>query len=314
MTAIGAGQRASVQVPATSANIGPGYDCMGVSLSMWDEVTVTTREQPGLSIQVAGEGHDTVPHDESHLVVATLRQGLVDLGHPRPDIGLELSARNRTPHSRGLGSSAAAIVSGLCLAWGLARPDEPLDRDLLLTMATAIEGHPDNAAPAILGGAQVAWLQDGEVRHIGLEVHPGIRFRAYVPDRHVPTALARHVLPETIPRSDAVHQVLASTLLVTALTAAPEHLLAATRDWIHQPYRRPLMPESGDLIDRLRGCGVPAVISGAGPTVLALGTAQMLEAADQVDPAGFLVSDLELADGARLLPAPGASSSARQGR
>ncbi|MCI1747750.1 MAG: homoserine kinase [Acidipropionibacterium sp.] len=307
--AVIAGQRVTVEVPATSANLGPGYDCMGVSLSMWDHVTVTTRERPGLSIRVAGEGHDTVPHDESHLVVATLRQGLVDLGYPRPDIGLELSAHNRTPHSRGLGSSAAAIVSGLCLAWGLARPGEPLDRDLLLTAATTIEGHPDNAAPAILGGAQVAWMQDAVVHHIGLEVHPGIRFRVYVPDRHVPTALARHVLPETIPRSDAVHQVLASTLLVTALSTAPEHLLAATRDWIHQPYRRPLMPESGDLIDRLREVGVPAVISGAGPTVLALGTESVLSAADRVEAAGFLVSDLELAGGARLLPADSGTAS-----
>ncbi|MDN5978071.1 homoserine kinase [Acidipropionibacterium jensenii] len=298
---IGAGQRVSVQVPATSANLGPGFDCMGVSLSMWDHVTVTTREQPGLLIQVAGEGHDTVPRDESHLVVATLRQGLVDLGHPHPDIGLELSARNHTPQSRGLGSSASAIVSGLCLAWGLARPGEPLDRDHLLTMATAIEGHPDNAAPAILGGAQVAWLQDGEVHHIGLDVHPAIRFRAYVPNRHVPTALARHVLPKMIPRSDAVHQVLASTLLVTALTSAPDRLLAATQDWIHQPYRRPLMPESGALIDRLRRAGVPAVISGAGPTVLALGTSEMLSGADEIEADGFLVLDLELAGGARLL-------------
>lgn len=308
------GRKVSVEVPATSANLGPGYDCVGVSLSMWDHVSVTTRERPGVVIRVAGEGHDTVPHDESHLVVATLRQGLVELGHPRPDIGLELSAHNRTPHSRGLGSSAAAIASGLCLAWGLARPGEALDRDRLLTMATAIEGHPDNAAPAILGGAQVAWVQDGKVRHIGLEVHPGIRFRAYVPDRHVPTALARHVLPATIPRADAVHQVLASTLLVTALSTAPQYLLAATQDWIHQSYRRPLMPESGDLIDRLRAAGVPAVISGAGPTVLALGTAQMLQAADRVDADGFVVSDLELAGGVRLLAGPGTGPSGDSGQ
>ncbi|AXE38674.1 homoserine kinase [Acidipropionibacterium virtanenii] len=291
----------TVRVPATSANLGPGYDCMGLSLDLWDEVSVTTREAPGVTISVTGEGHDTVPHDESHLVVTTLRQGLVDLGHDRPDIGLDLAARNRIPHSRGLGSSAAAIASGLFLAWGLARPGEPPDRDLLLAMATGIEGHPDNAAPAILGGAQVAWLEDGQVRHIRLDVLPQVTFRAYVPDRHVPTALARHVLPADVPRADAVHQVLASTLLVTALTSAPEHLLAATRDWIHQPYRRPLMPESADLMDRLREAGVPAVISGAGPTVLAMGTAEMLDAARRVGDAGFMVDDLALGAATRLL-------------
>lgn len=294
--------RASVRVPATSANLGPGYDCMGLSLGLWDEVTVTIRDRPGLSIEVTGEGHDTVPHDESHLVVATLRQGLVDLGYDRPDVGLDLVAANRIPQSRGLGSSAAAIASGLCLAWGLARPGQDLDRDLLLAMATGIEGHPDNAAPAILGGAQVAWCEDGTVRHIGLEVDPGISFRVYVPDLHVPTALARHVLPAEVPRADAVHQVLASALLVTALTSSPEHLLAATRDWIHQPYRRPLMPASADLMDRLRDAGVPAVISGAGPAVLALGTGPVLEAARGVEAPGFVATDLPLGGAAELVP------------
>lgn len=296
------GARVAVRVPATSANLGPGYDCMGLSLGMWDEVTVTTRARPGLSIAVTGEGHDTVPHDESHLVVATLRQGLVDLGYERPDVGLDLAAANRIPQSRGLGSSAAAIASGLCLAWGLARPGQDLDRDALLAMATAIEGHPDNAAPAILGGAQVAWNEDGRVRHIGLEVSPRISFRVYVPDRQVPTALARHVLPAEVSRADAVHQVLASALLVTALTSSPEHLLAATRDWIHQPYRRPLMPESADLMDRLRDVGVPAVISGAGPTVLALGTAPVLEAARRMEVPGFVATDLALGGAAELVP------------
>lgn len=295
------GSTVSVRVPATSANLGPGYDCMGLSLDLWDEVSVTTRQDPGVSISVTGEGHDTVPHDESHLVVATLRQGLVDLGYQRPDIGLDLVARNRVPHSRGLGSSAAAIASGLFLAWGLARPGETPDRDLLLTMATAVEGHPDNAAPAILGGAQVAWVESGRVRHIRLDVLPEVTFRVYVPDRHVPTALARHVLPADVPRTDAIHQVLASTLLVTALTSTPEHLLAATRDWIHQPYRRPLMPESADLMDRLREAGVPAVISGAGPTVLAMGTAEMLERARVIDDAGFMVDDLSLGGPVELL-------------
>lgn len=290
-----------VRVPATSANLGPGYDCMGLSLDMWDEVGIETRDEPGVVIEVSGQGAATVPHDESHLVIATLRQGLVELGHPHPDLGLHLRAVNRIPHSRGLGSSAAAIVSGLTLAWGLARPDAPLDRTELLTMAAEIEGHPDNAAPAILGGGQLAWVSDGVVQHIGLAVNPEIVFRVHVPDRHVPTALARQVLPERIDRQDAVRQVLSASLLVTALTTSPQHLLAATRDWLHQPYRRSLMPESAELMDRLRDRGVAAVISGAGPTVLAMGTHEQLDAVRDVDTTGFEVTDLGLGGGVQLL-------------
>ncbi|MGK2308471.1 homoserine kinase [Cutibacterium sp. V970] len=290
-----------VRVPATSANLGPGYDCMGLALDLWDDVGVEVLDQPGVQIDVTGQGADTVPHDESHLVVATLRQGLVELGYPHPGAGLHLTAVNAIPHSRGLGSSAAAIVSGLALAWGLARPGVPLDRTELLTMAAAIEGHPDNAAPAILGGAQLAWLSGDVVNHIGLAVNPSIIFRVFVPDRHVPTALARQVLPEQVDRGDAVHQVLAASLLVTALTTAPEHLLAATQDWLHQPYRRTLMPESAALMDTLRDRGVATVVSGAGPTVLALGTREQFEAACDVDATGFVVHDLVLGEGVHVL-------------
>lgn len=167
-------------------------------------------------------------------------------------------------------------------------------------MAAAIEGHPDNAAPAILGGAQLAWLDGEAVNHIGLTVNPSIVFRVYVPDRLVPTPLARQVLPEQVDRVDAVHQVLAASLLVTALTTSPEHLLAATQDWIHQPYRRALMPESAALTDRLRGRGVATVISGAGPTVLALGSRDQLEKVSDVDTAGFVAHDLVLGEGAHF--------------
>jgi len=286
-----------VRVPATSANLGPGYDCIGLALDLWDEVSVGVLDRPGVMIDVTGEGADTVPHDESHLVMAKLRQGLVELGYPHPDAGLHLTAINSIPQSRGLGSSAAAVVSGLALAWGLARPGFPLARSALLTMAAAIEGHPDNAAPAILGGAQLAWLDGEAVNHIGLTVNPSIVFRVYVPDRLVPTALARQVLPDQVDRVAAVHQVLAASLLVTALTTSPEHRLAATQDWIHQPYRRALMPESAALTDRLRGRGVATVISGAGPTVLARGSRDQLEKVSDVDTAGFVAHDLVLGEG-----------------
>ncbi|WCC80935.1 homoserine kinase [Cutibacterium equinum] len=290
-----------VRVPATAANLGPGYDCMGLALDLWDEVEVDVLDRPGVHIDVTGEGADTVPHDESHLVVATLRQGLAEFGYPRPDAGLHLRAVNAIPHSRGLGSSAAAIVSGLALAWGVARPAVPLDRTELLRLAAAIEGHPDNVAPAIFGGAQLAWSRGDVVHHIGLRVDPSIIGRVFIPDRHVPTALARQVLPEQVDRGDAVHQVLAASLLVTALTTAPEHLLAATEDWLHQPYRRTLMPESGALMDSLRDRGVPAVISGAGPAVLALGTRTQLEEGCDVDATGFVSRDLRVGEGVHIL-------------
>lgn len=311
----------TVRVPATSANLGPGYDCLGLCLDLWDEVSVSTLDGRGVEIDVTGEGEHTIARDESHLVIATIRRALADLGHPDPRCGLMLHAHNRIAQSRGLGSSAAAIVAGLALGWGIARPGQPLDRDWALGVATQIEGHPDNAAPAIFGGAQLSWL-DGDsasaadvishasgaresisvsaVHHVDLEIDPRIHPVVFVPQRRVPTSAARAVMPHSVPHDDAVRQVLSACLLVTSLSHHPEHLMAATQDWLHQPFRRDLMPESADLIDQLRACGVPAVISGAGSTVLALGTTDQLAGVAGADTRDFAVHQVGFGAGVQL--------------
>ncbi|MDU3272889.1 MAG: hypothetical protein E7D41_05790, partial [Cutibacterium sp.] len=197
----------TVRVPATSANLGPGYDCLGLCLDLWDEVSVSVLDGRGVEIDVTGEGEHTIARDESHLVIATIRRALTDLGHPDPRCGLMLRAHNRIAQSRGLGSSAAAIVAGLALGWGIAHPGQPLDRDWALAVATQIEGHPDNAAPAIFGGAQLSWLdgdptpaadvishasgaRESAVHHVDLEIDPRIHPVVLVPQRRVPTSAA----------------------------------------------------------------------------------------------------------------------------
>lgn len=292
------GRSATVRVPATSANLGSGFDCMGLALDLFDELAAEVIAD-GLVFELSGCGADQVPRDESHLVIATIRAGLADLGAEAP--GLRLRAHNQIPHSRGLGSSAAAIVAGLALAWGLARPGEPLDLHWAGELSSRAEGHPDNACAAVLGGVVLAWMPASGVEVVRLPPAAGLRAIAWVPSFEVRTAGARQVLPDLVPRADAVAQATCSALLVHALTRDPAHLLAATRDRLHQDYRAPLMQPSADLVARLRAAGVAAVISGAGPTVLALGTAEQLAAADSVADEGFERHDLALAGGVEVL-------------
>lgn len=284
-----------VRVAASSANLGPGFDCVGLALDLVDEVEASVTDS-GLVVEVTGEGADAVPRDASHLVVRSIAQGLDAWGVAMP--GLRLRCHNRIPHGRGLGSSAAAIVAGLALAWGIAHPGVALDRPELLRLANIAEGHPDNAGAAVFGGALLAWSSDAGADLIPLAPHPDIRFRAFVPDFETPTAGARKALPDLVPHADAVAQASRAALLMHALTAAPEHLLTATEDRLHQRYREHLMRASFDLMTRLRSLGTPAVISGAGPTVLGLGTAEQLAPAGDVE--GFTVLDLAVGDGVAL--------------
>lgn len=293
---VAVGRAASVRVPATSANLGPGFDCLGMALGWYDELSVEVVDG-GHRFELSGEGADEVPRDESHLVLATIAHGLADLGHELPPVVLRAHAT--IPHGRGLGSSAAAIVAGLALAWGIARPDEELDRAWACRLGDAIEGHPDNVAPAVLGGVVLAWT-DVELRLVELPAAPGLAARVWVPGFAVPTAAAREVLPSQVPFADAVVQAGRAAALVYALTADPSHLLAATADRLHQPYRAPLMAPSAALVASLRDRGVPAVVSGAGPTVLALGTPAQLAAADRLAHDGFVEHHLALGEGVRL--------------
>jgi homoserine kinase len=277
------------RVPATSANLGPGFDALGLALGLHDDLEVRALGSPGVVVEVAGEGDGSVPLGEDHLVVRALRLGLDHAGAPQT--GLHLTCTNRIPHGRGLGSSAAAAVGGLLLARALLAEPDALDDDAVLNLATELEGHPDNAAPALLGGATVAWLEVDEEPHlpgrgsgpvgrarpraraVRLDVHPDVAPLVVVPATALSTAKARGVLPATVPHADAAHQAGRAALLVEALGRRPDLLVPATHDWLHQRYRRAVMPESLALVENLRARGVAAVVSGAGPTVLALARA-----------------------------------------
>jgi len=259
-----------VRVPATSANLGPGFDSAGLALSLYDDVLVRVTDS-GLTVDVAGEGADDVPRDERHLVVASLRAAFDRLGgQPR---GLEVVCANRIPHARGLGSSSAAIVSAVLAARALVvGGSSELDDDACLDLANDVEGHPDNVAACLLGGVTFAWTADGSARAIRLDAHATLAPVAFVPSDRSSTAEVRGLLPSTVPYADAVLNASRAALLPYALTVDPSLLLPATEDRLHQSYRAPAMRATADLVERLRGQGVPAVVSGAGPTVLALTT------------------------------------------
>lgn len=260
-----------VRVPATSANLGPGFDAFGLALDLVDELDVRALGSPGVRVEVTGEGAGQVPDDEQHLVVSSLRAALDHVGAPQT--GLHLVCHNRIPHGRGLGSSAAAVVAGIIAARGLIAEPEALSDDVVIDLAAGIEGHPDNAAPAVLGGATLAWKDGSGFRAIGLDVDASVVPIAIVPPTHLSTKAARGVLPATIPHADGAFQAGRAALLVEALGRRPELLLTATEDRLHQEYRRSVMRDSLALIDALRAQGIAAVVSGAGPTVLVLARA-----------------------------------------
>ena len=291
-------RRITVRVPATTANLGSGFDCVGMAFDWYDEVTVELLDEPGLHVEVTGEGAHQVPRDERHLVVQSIRTGLTALGGEVT--GMRLTAHNTIPHSRGLGSSASAIVAGLALAWGISRPGEPLDRSAITYLAHEAEGHPDNAGAAVWGGAILAWAREGKVSLVQLPLVEGFRAVAFVPDFESKTDDARAVLPENVTRADAVNQAIAAAVLPLALTKRPDLLFDATSDRLHQQYRAPMMPPSHDLMLRLRAAGVPAAISGAGPTVIAVGLDEQLAGVDAVDATGFAVRHLRPAGGVEL--------------
>jgi homoserine kinase len=260
-----------VRVPATSANLGPGFDTVGLALGLHDEVEARVTGS-GLAIEVAGEGTaDVADAGEKHLVLRAMRVAFDELNVTQPP-GLALRCVNRIPHGRGLGSSAAAIVAGLVAARTLAgAPARPED---VLPLANVLEGHPDNVAPCLFGGLTIAWVAAGadglpEARAIRLDPRPEVRPVAFIAPGPVSTKVARGLLPAAVPHADAARNAGRAALLIAALTARPDALLDGTEDKLHQDYRAPAMPHSHDLVTRLRAAGVPAVVSGAGPSVLA---------------------------------------------
>lgn len=282
-----------VDVPASSANLGPGFDALGLALDLRDEL-VGEVTASGLEVEVHGAGAGSLALDESHLVVRAMRAAFDRLGGQ--PAGLRLVCHNAIPHARGLGSSSAAIVAGIHLARALVAGGEELLSDLAaFGLAAEIEGHPDNVAAACFGGLTVSGRDDDGFFAARADVAAGIRGVVFVPPTPLETSVARGLLPDVVPHRDAAANAGRAALLMAALAGEPALLLTATRDWLHQDYRRPVMPESLALVDRLRAADLAATVSGAGPTVLVLTDAP--DAADLLAeaPAGWESQVLDVA-------------------
>jgi homoserine kinase len=314
------GSAVRVRVPASSANIGPGFDSIGLALGIWDECVVTVTSGPGLRIDVEGEGAGEVPRDELNLIYRSILGAWQKLQVQTPT-GLHLSCHNAVPHCRGVGSSATSIVAGVVAAQGLcdiatARGsgrgtddgraggsdrgtdddggfDGDFDRTFTNDLAAAMEGHPDNSSASVFGGMTLSWTDDvdpGQIHSVRLEVSPDVIPLVFLPVATLSTATARAVLPAQVPHAIAARNSARAGLLVEAVTRRPDLLLAATREWLHQEQRRPAFPDSMAFLDVLRGQGHAAVISGAGPSVLVLTTGVRLrEARAMGDRAGWRV-------------------------
>ena len=287
---------AVVRVPATSANLGPGFDAFGLALARYDQVEARVTGG-GLTMRVQGEGEQTAGLGERHLVVTAMRAAFGAMGG-QPD-GLVLSCINTIPHGRGLGSSAAAVVSGILAARALtADGADRLPDAEVLRLAVDLEGHPDNVAACLAGGLTIAWRPagaGGEGPDSGAGVVPGadgippngrgpvgllrldvlgaLTAVVCVAPTAMATQEARHALPAVVPHADAAANAARSALLLAGLTRDASLLFDATEDFLHQRYRAAAMPETAELLRRLRRAGIAAVVSGAGPSVLALGLA-----------------------------------------
>ncbi len=302
------GRKASVRVPATSANLGPGFDSLGLALDWCDDYFAEVTPG-GLTLDLTGPGSDTLPRDGSHLIVRTLTDALAEFGFEAP--GLFFRSELSIPLARGLGSSSAAVVAGLGLAWALARPGVPIDRRATFESAYELEGHGDNVGPAVLGGFTITWPSsaagmNGLPQSRASLVRDDVRALALIPSDELLTDSARGALPAEVPLVDAIANVARSALLVHAMADDPSLLLEATADRLHQDYRRGLAPASHALMTALRERGFAALVSGAGPTVLVLHSEQdqpALEAAVRSLPEaeGFEVRTLKPGRGLQLL-------------
>lgn len=291
------GRTVHVRVPASSANLGPGFDTLGIALSLFDDVWVEVTDS-GLEVIVEGEGEGEVPLDERHLVVRAIRSGLEAAQVTAP--GLKVTCHNRIPQSRGLGSSAAAAVAGVAAANGLA--GGVLSVDDLVQLSSAFEGHPDNAAASVMGGAVVSWTStpvdgtDPQYKAVGIPVHSEIRAVALVPNVRASTDAVRQVLPNEVSHVDARFNVSRAALMTVALQHHPELLWEATRDRLHQPYRADVLPLTAEWVNRLRNRGVAAYLSGAGPTAMVLATeAVQPEWLQQAEESGMQVLPMDVA-------------------
>lgn len=282
-----------VEVPASTANLGSGFDALGMALSLHDTVSARVVDGPvgSATVSVSGQGAGSLPGDERHLVVRVVHDTLAELGFPAPP-ALELRCENNIPHSRGLGSSAAAIVAGIAVAHGLAgidlRATENAERAVHL--AAVREGHADNVAASLLGDFVLAWRESDRFRAVSVPAHPDVSPIAFVPQAESATHVTRGLLPAEVPHADAAFAAGRAALAVHAITRDPSLLLAATDDRLHQDYREPAWPETVALVRELRAQGIAAAVSGAGPTVLALPVKNAN--ARECAPDGFVALDL----------------------
>lgn len=297
------GSKVTVTVPGSSANLGPGFDTLGMAVSLYDTVEVEVTPT-GLEVEVFGEGQGELPLDGSHLVVKAIRSGLKAADAQVP--GLRVVCHNTIPQSRGLGSSAAAAVAGVAAANGLA--GFPLSAEQVVQLSSAFEGHPDNAAASVLGSAVVSWTEipvDGrtepQYKAVTLPVHEKILATALVPDFHASTEAVRRVLPSDVTHVDARFNVSRVAVMTMALQHHPELLWEGTRDRLHQPYRADVLPVTAEWVNRLRNRGYAAYLSGAGPTCMVLSTEPIDESilADARE-AGLRVLNLEVAGPVRV--------------
>jgi|tagenome__1003787_1003787.scaffolds.fasta_scaffold20903504_2 homoserine kinase len=280
---VGSGLRSGLvstaRVPATSANLGPGFDSLGLALGIHDVVRLGLAPS-GIEVTVRGEGAGAVPLTEDHLVARAIRAGFDHAGVPQP--GLRLDCHNGVPHGRGLGSSAAAVVAGLIAARGCLAEPELLDDATVLALATQFEGHPDNAAAALLGGCTISWTTTGPASGVAtgwpraerIDVRADLDPVICLPSGELSTHTARAMLPASVPHADAAFNAGRAALLVQAVSRRPDLLLEATEDRLHQLQRAAAMPETAELVRQVRDFGGAAVVSGAGPSVLVLGAGE----------------------------------------
>lgn len=265
--------RVVVRVPGTSANCGPGFDCLGVAATIYNYIDLTLLRSSRLTVEASGEGADKIPRGKKNLTWQAIRRLLQEVGRTDDFKGAIIRTRNNVPLSRGLGSSSTAIVAGLTAANEIL--GAPLDKNGLLKLATEIEGHPDNVAPAIFGGFTVSVMSGGEVQTFSFMPRIKLKLIVTVPDFELSTRLARKVLPKNVALKDAIFNVSRASMLVAALVKGREDLLPfAFDDALHQPYRQKLVPGMTEVFTAARAAGaLGAAISGAGSCLIAFTSA-----------------------------------------
>lgn len=261
----------TVRVPATTANLGPGFDCLGMALNIYNTVTIAKSHR--FNITITGEGEEILSHDKDNLVHRAITKLFDKIGQPVPD--LQIDCHNGIPIARGLGSSTAAIAAGLVAANSLL--GNIMSKEELLQLGIEMEGHPDNLTPALFGGCQVVVMDDTRLVHERIPVRRSWKLVLFIPDFEMPTVEARAVLPRQITREDAIYNLGRVALLTNALiTGQADNLKVATQDRLHQPHRQALFPAMRHIFAAALSAGADGVfLSGSGPTVLALARSKL---------------------------------------